>query len=78
MRVLFVDGEELVLKEVISIQVGRGQILLEADSGDKRAHIIPHSSWTNDDLVVRLRAQAHQAVVDLEAIAYPKEGSYPT
>jgi len=77
-RVLFVDGEELVLKEVISIQVGRGQILLEADSGDKRAHIVPHSSWTNDDLVARLRAQAHQPVVDLEALAYPKEGHFPT
>ena len=74
-RVLFVDDEELILKEVVSIQVGHGQILLEAVHGDKRTHIVPHSSWDNDDLAALLRERADQPVIDFEPLSRPKAGS---
>jgi len=71
MKVLFRDNEDLVLKEAQQLSVGRGQILLEADFGDKRTHLIPHPSWTNKALERLLREQANRAVIDLEPISAP-------
>lgn len=72
MRVLYIDGDDTILKEVVTVTVGGGQIVLEATSGDKRHNIVPHHTWTNDDLVRAVTAQGAADLIDLRSVVAPK------
>lgn len=68
MRVLFFEGDELILKDVDTVQAGHGQLLIESSSGDKRTHLKPHHTWTQEHLEALVRASASNAVIDLTSV----------
>jgi len=72
MRVLYVDGDDTILKEIVEMTVGGGQIVLEATSGDKRHNIVPHHTWTHDDLVHIVTSQGAGDLIDLRSVVAPK------
>lgn len=71
MRVFYREDDELILKEAVAVSVKRGQVLIEASSGDKRALIKPHHTWSEEQIENFLRAQATESLVNLEPLGAP-------
>ncbi len=69
MRVLYRDDEELILKEVMSLTVKDGYVILESTVGDKRALLKAHDTWSDADLEALIRRHAADPFIDIEPIS---------
>ncbi len=68
MRVLYRDDEELILKEVMSLTVKGGYVVIESTTGDKRTLLKAHDSWSDADLEALIRRHAANPFIDIEPV----------